>query len=153
MSKINAIKEFSVVNGEGIRTAVFFSGCTLHCKGCFNQKAQNFDYGEDLEIHMNEIIKSLRNENVDGLSILGGEPMDNQEGVYNLIKEIRKEFGETKTIWCWTGYTLDKIPNSEYKNYILKNIDVLVDGPFVLDKFNPELKFRGSSNQRIIKLK
>lgn len=150
MGNFYTVKYNCATNGEGVRTAVFLSGCSLHCKGCFNYEAWDFNSGKELgSAEVDKIISSLRPEYIDGLSILGGEPMENQESVAKLIKASKIKFSN-KTIWLWTGYRIDEIPKTQYTQYILRNVDVIVDGPFEIDKADPELKFRGSSNQRIL---
>lgn len=151
---VSNIKYFSTVNGDGIRTAVFVSGCRIHCKGCFNKEAWDFNFGKELTDDLVEkILESTSHDYIDGLTILGGEPMDpdNQGGVLSLITKYRERYGKTKTIWLYTGYNLESIPKTEYTDSILSSVDVVVDGPFIITKRNPELAFRGSDNQRIIK--
>lgn len=154
MSNIYTIKENSSSNGEGLRTSIFLSGCNLHCKGCFNYEAWDFNSGKKItEEVVDEILETVNKPYIDGLSILGGEPMDprNQEAVSQIIKAFRFKFSKTKTIWLYTGYVVgDTLPSTEFTKYILKNIDVVVDGPFKLELYDPRLKFRGSSNQRIL---
>ena len=153
---ITNIKYFSTVNGTGVRTAVFVSGCNLHCDGCFNTGAWSFSIGHELSSELIEkILDSIEPEYISGLSILGGEPLDpkNQSGVAQLIEKFRKRFGDSKTIWVWTGYEYDKIPLDTHTFYILNNIDVIVDGPFIAKKKDLNLPYRGSSNQRIIDAK
>ena len=151
--RIANIKYFSTVNGEGIRTAVFVSGCTLHCPGCFNSEIWSFNNGKEFTSELEtKILDSIDNTYCAGLSILGGEPLDklNQEGVYNLLISFRSKFGNKKNVWLWTGYTLDNIPKTEYTNEILKLVDYIVDGPFKKDLIKPNLPYRGSINQRIL---
>ena len=153
---ITNIKYFSTVNGTGVRTAVFVSGCNLHCKGCFNSGAWSFDAGHELSLELiKKILDSIEPEYISGLSILGGEPLDlkNQPGVAYLIEEFRERFGNSKTIWLWTGYEYDNIPLGEDTLYIITNVDVIVDGPFIASKKDLNLPYRGSSNQRIIDAK
>ena len=153
---ITNIKYFSTVNGNGVRTAVFVSGCNLHCEGCFNSGAWSFNAGHELSIELiNKILDSIEPEYISGLSILGGEPLDpkNQYGVATLIEKFRKRFGDSKTIWLWTGYEYDNIPLGEDTFYIITNVDVIVDGPFIASKKDLNLPYRGSSNQRIIDAK
>ena len=150
MGNFYNIKYNCASNGEGIRTAIFLSGCTLKCKGCFNQAAWDFNSGEKLTSKIiSEIITSLKPDYISGVSILGGEPMQSQESVAKIIHAVKEKFSN-KTIWLWTGYYIDKIPETEYTKYILNNVDVIIDGPFEIDKFKPDLKFRGSENQRIL---
>ena len=153
---ITNIKYFSTVNGNGVRTAVFVSGCNLHCEGCFNSGAWSFNAGHELSLELiNKILDSIEPEYISGLSILGGEPLDlkNQPGVAYLIEEFRERFGNSKTIWLWTGYEYDNIPLGEDTFYIISNVDVIVDGPFIAEKKDLNLPYRGSSNQRIIDAK
>ncbi len=153
---ITNIKYFCTTNGDGFRTAVFVAGCNIHCKGCFNSVAWDFKAGKPLDLTMlNSILNSIEPDYIEGLSILGGEPLDpqNQQGVFELIEGVRNRFGHTKTIWVWTGYYKDNIPDTSYKEEILNNTDVLVDGPYIDELSDVKLRFRGSSNQHIIKLK
>ena len=153
---ITNIKYFSTVNGNGVRTAVFVSGCNLHCEGCFNSAAWSFDTGHKMTNEIiDKILESIEPEYISGLSILGGEPMDpkNQPGVAILIKKFRERFGNKKDIWLWTGYEYDSIPFDGDTLYIISNIDVIVDGPFIVSKKDLNLPYRGSSNQRIIDAK
>ncbi len=151
-----------VANGIGCRTALFVSGCTHHCKGCFNEVTWDFNYGNPFTKEVeNEIVESLKPAYIDGLTILGGEPMEivNQKEIRPLIERVRKEVPKA-TIWIYSGYTWDKLtdPNnkrchSEDTDAILGMIDVLVDGEFMMDKRNLMLRFRGSENQRVIDVK
>lgn len=157
-----------ISNGEGFRTSVFLSGCPgvvwdgkkfIHCSGCFNSEAWDFKAGEPLDAKaINGIVASISPDYINGLSILGGEPMckQNQEAVYQLVKAVREKYGNKKSIWVWTGYQLkhfakNKIPTTKYTKKILKEIDVLIDGPFIKDLFNIDLQFCGSSNQRLLR--
>lgn len=149
----NTIKYFCTVNGPGVRTAVFVSGCNLHCKGCFNTAAWDFLSGKKLtDDKIDEILDSIEPVYIKGLSILGGEPLDikNQGGVSHLIEKFRDRFGTTKNIWLWSGYYFDDIPQGKYTEYILDNLDAIVDGPFEAELYDSKLQFRGSSNQHII---
>ena len=152
------IKYKDIANGEGVRTSLFVSGCRNHCKECFNPETWNFNYGKPFtEKVENEIIDSLKPNYISGLTILGGDPFEpeNQEALINFIVKIKKIY-PNKTIWMYSGYTFNDIYNqngkvhTKYSETILKNIDILVDGKFVKELFNIKLKFRGSSNQRII---
>lgn len=172
MSNYLRIKYNDISNGPGIRTSIFLSGCPGviwnkktkkydHCVGCFNFEAWDFNKGISLgHDTMNDILKSLSLKEIDGLSILGGEPLckENQQCVKEIIKSVRDCYGFDKTIWLWTGYIYtrnpfnkDKIPLTKWTKYILKNVNVLVDGPFRKDEFNLDLQYRGSSNQRLFK--
>lgn len=153
---ITNIKYFCTTNGDGFRTAVFVAGCNIHCKGCFNKSAWDFNAGEPLDEEMiNKILDSIEPDYIDGLSILGGEPLDpsNQEGVSLLINEFRERFGSSKSIWLWTGYECSRIPYTPCRHYIINNVDYIIDGPYKEDLFDIKLRYRGSSNQNIIKIR
>ncbi len=148
-------------NGPGIRVSIFVSGCTNHCPGCFQPETWDFHYGVPYDEAMEErILKELEKPYYAGLTILGGEPFEpqNQEELVKLIRKVRKKF-PNRTIWMYTGfvYEFDLIPgcgkHTDVTDEILDNIDVLVDGRFVLEKKNLMLRFRGSENQRIIDMK
>ena len=151
------IKKYDIANGPGVRVSLFVSGCTHHCKNCFNSEAWDFKYGNEYTEEVEqEILDALSKSYIQGLSLLGGEPFElvNQEGILPLVKKVRKLFPE-KTIWAYSGYLFDKdfLPLSKKNNItreLLENIDVLVDGKFVEELKSPKLLFRGSSNQRII---
>lgn len=156
MGNISDIKYFCSSNGPGIRTAVFLSGCNLHCKGCFNSEAWDFNAGYELtDTVVEEIVKSLDSEYIQGLSILGGEPMDtkNQASTLRLAKTVREKFGNLKDVWVWTGYEFESIPDTELKTEILDNVDTLVVGPFDIDKKDLTLQYAGSTNQRVIHIR
>lgn len=151
---IAKIRTMDISNGPGIRASIFVSGCRNNCKGCFNKEAQDFDYGEKYSENIEKrIFKILENEHIQGLSILGGEPLDlkNQEGVLALIVKVKEKYPK-KDIWLWSGYTIENLISREnpITNKILEKIDYIVDGPFIEELKNPSLEFRGSSNQRII---
>ncbi len=158
----SAIKYNDVANGEGVRTSLFVSGCTHHCPGCFNKIAWPFDAGEPFTAEVEErIFKSLEPTWVSGLSLLGGEPMEkvNQTALLPFLREYKRRFPE-KTLWIWTGYILESDlmdpkgrARCEATDEILHMADVIVDGPFVEAKKDIALRFRGSSNQRLIHLK
>ena len=152
------IKKADVANGLGVRVSVFVSGCNHHCKGCFNEIAWNFNYGNEFnEETINKILKDLDRDYIEGLSLLGGEPLEyaNQKGLVELVKKVKEKF-PNKTIWCYTGFDFEKdVMGKMYKNWeetreLVDNIDVIVDGKFEIEKKNPSLKFRGSENQRLI---
>ena len=152
------IKVADVANGTGVRVSLFVSGCNHHCKGCFNPEAWNFNYGKEFtEEETEKILRELDHPYVSGLSILGGEPLEyvNQNGLLPLLKKVKQKFPE-KNIWCYTGYTFDKdIIGNMFENWeqtieLVSYIDVMVDGKFEEDKKDLNLKFRGSSNQRVI---
>ncbi len=155
------IKFNDIANGLGVRTSLFVSGCTHYCKGCFNSEAWSFDYGKPFTKEVeDQIIASLKNGYVDGLSLLGGEPFEpqNQNALLPFLKRVKSEV-PSKNIWCYTGYLFDKelLENSRAKTSdtleILKLIDVLVDGKFVEELKDISLMFKGSQNQRIIDVK
>ena len=152
------IKNFDIANGLGIRVSLFVSGCTHHCKNCFNSIAWDFNYGKEFTKEVEDsIIRMLNNPNVSGLTLLGGEPMEksNQEGLINFLRRVKKEL-PNKNIWCYTGYLLEDLltgrAHTSITDEILSYIDVLVDGKFVEELKSLMLKFRGSSNQRLIDL-
>lgn len=156
------IKKTDIANGEGVRVTLFVSGCTHHCKNCFNPETWDFNYGKPFTLEIEQtLINLLKPEYIKGLTLLGGEPFEpqNQKALLPFLKRIKEEFKDTKDIWSYTGFIYDKdlIPNgrayTEFTDEMLSLIDVLVDGPFVEDKKNIMLKFRGSSNQRVIDLK
>lgn len=147
------IKRFDIANGVGIRTSVFVSGCSNKCKGCFNQELWDKNYGQEFtDETIKEILDSIDKPYIDGLSILGGDPLEyyNLEMVNKLIVEFRKRFGFNKSIWMWTGYLLEDIINDDRRWEVVRKLDYLVDGPFIQRKKNLKLKYRGSENQRII---
>ena len=147
------IKRFDIANGVGIRTSVFVSGCSNKCKGCFNQELWDKNYGQEFtDETIKEILDSIDKPYIDGLSILGGDPLEyyNLEMVDKLIVEFRKRFGFNKSIWMWTGYLLEDIMNDDRRWEVVRKLDYLVDGPFIQKKKNLKLKYRGSENQRII---
>ena len=155
------IKQYDVANGTGVRVSIFVSGCTHHCKHCFNEETWDFNYGRAFsETEVDQIVEYLKPDYVAGLSVLGGEPFEpsNQEGLLPLLQAVKKEYPE-KDIWCYTGYLFDKqiledmCRKSEVTRQMLSCIDILVDGRFVEEKKNLKLRFRGSENQRIIDVK
>lgn len=149
------IKFFDIANGPGIRTSLFVSGCSNHCKGCFNPETWDPNYGQNFtEDYLNKILDSI-NSNIAGLSILGGDPLEpcNIDTVKAIIVAFRKRFNDTKTIWMWTGYKLENIVKNSKQWELANMVDVLVEGPFILEQKNLNLKYRGSSNQRVIDMK
>lgn len=149
------IREYDIANGLGIRATLFVTGCSHHCKGCFNQEYWSHAAGKKFTRDVATQLKDyLKHPQVAGLTILGGEPFENVEDLCNFIDSIKNEnWFKNKDIWCYSGYTLDQIINDELKTQLLKRIDVLVDGKFVEELKDPSLKFRGSSNQNIYKIK
>lgn len=155
------IKTTDIANGEGVRVSLFVSGCRRHCKNCFNGIAWDFSYGKPFTEQVWEsIFTSLSPAYVQGLSLLGGDPFEpeNQRALLPFLKQLRKRLPE-KDVWCYTGYTYqsgaiqEKQANCEVTRELISLIDVLVDGPFVEELKDIRLKFRGSSNQRVIDVK
>ncbi|MDF2313953.1 anaerobic ribonucleoside-triphosphate reductase activating protein [Lactiplantibacillus pentosus] len=145
-------KAFNFVDGEGVRCSLYLSGCPFHCPGCYNVAAQNFHYGQPYTTELeDQIIEDLSQSYVQGLTLLGGEPFLNTQVGIRICERVRAEFGHTKDIWSWTGYTWDELQqDSEDKLKMLSLIDILVDGRFLQDQMDLSLQFRGSANQRII---
>lgn len=140
-----------IENGPGIRHSVFVSGCPFRCKGCHNQEAWDYSYGEEYTLPLEKaFLDKCDVPYMKGITVLGGEPLcpENYDTVLSLVKAFKNRFPE-KTVWVYTGYLYEDLADKEIMDYI----DVLVDGPFVLDKRDLRLKFRGSSNQRIIDIK
>lgn len=153
-----SIKKNDIANGKGVRVSLFVSGCTHHCRGCFNQETWDFNYGKKYTSEtQKEILEALNFEHISGLTLIGGEPFEplNQQALINLVKAVKKKFPQ-KNIWCYTGYNFEKDLLSEstircsVTDELLKYIDILVDCEFEIEKKNISLKFRGSENQRII---
>ncbi len=152
------IKKYDIANGLGVRTVLFVSGCRNHCKECFQPETWEFEYGQPFTKETeDEIIESMEPDYIQGLTLLGGEPFEpeNQEVLAPFMQRFKKEC-PNKDVWAFTGYLLDKdlVPGgrkyTEYTDDLLNTIDVLVDGQFVAELKNLSLKFRGSSNQRVI---
>ncbi len=155
---IAEIKPCDIANGEGVRVSLFVSGCTRHCKNCFNKIAWDFDYGRPFtDALKEEVLSALAPGYIAGLSLLGGDPFEprNQEGLLPFVREVRARFPQ-KNIWCYTGYTFEdgsiREPQArcDATRELISLLDVLVDGPFVEELKDIRLKFRGSSNQRVI---
>ncbi len=156
------IKTCDIANGEGVRTSLFVSGCTNHCEECFQPQTWDFDFGEPFTKEVaDKIIESIKPFYVNGLTLLGGEPFEpkNQKELVPFLRRVKEECPD-KNIWCFTGFTLDKelwvdgsYPRCEYTDEMLSMIDVLVDGRYVKALHDISLRFRGSSNQRLIDLK
>lgn len=148
------IKYYDVANGLGIRTSLFVSGCRNHCKGCFQPETWNFKYGKEFNNSIkNQILKSLMDPKVSGLSILGGEPFEPENVIelLYLVRDLKDIFDNEKDIWVWTGYIFEDLyKRDEVTREFLSYIDILIDGPFMIDKKDLSLDFRGSSNQRIL---
>ena len=155
----SAIKNYDIANGLGVRVTLFVSGCTHHCEGCFNEETWSFSSGKPFTKETeDEIIKLLSPDYIKGLTLLGGEPMEkvNQAALYPFVKRVKEAYPD-KNIWCYSGYTLDEITkgraHTDVTDALLGFIDVLVDGEFKKELYSIALKFRGSSNQRVIDLK
>lgn len=157
------IKWTDIANGEGVRISLFVSGCTRRCKDCFNAVAWDFSYGKPFDESVREsIYEGLKADYIAGLSLLGGEPLEpeNQRALLPFVKEVKKRFPE-KSIWCYTGNVFDPATgilkeqdkNTEVTEELISLFDVLVDGEFIEAQKNIRLKFRGSSNQRILDVK
>jgi len=152
------IKTNDIANGEGVRTTLFVSGCTRHCKNCFNQKTWDFKFGKEFTKEtLDYILTESSPDWIQGLSVLGGEPMEkeNQKGLLPVLKEFKKRY-PNKDIWVYTGFTIDKDlvlggqRYTEVTDELLSYIDILVDGNFIEELKDITLQFRGSSNQRVI---
>ena len=176
-----SIRTCDIANGEGVRVSLFVSGCTHHCKGCFNPDQWDFGYGQlfDRKVE-DEILAALEPSFISGLTILGGEPMEpaNQRALVPFLRRFRETFGTSKTLWVYTGCVVEELRScgvvelsgtppqplnlstsqpsrwrTEVTDEFLSYVDVLVDGPFVEELKDISLQFRGSSNQRILRLK
>ena len=154
------IKKYDIADGPGVRVSLFVSGCRHHCKGCFNSEAWDFQYGRPYTAETEaEILEALKPGYIAGLTLLGGEPFEpeNQVELVTLLRKVRETYPE-KSIWSYTGYVYDKdlVPGgrayTDVTDEMLSYLDVLVDGPFVEELKDITLQFRGSSNQRIIKM-
>ena len=155
------MKSYDIANGEGCRVTLFVSGCTNHCKGCFQPETWDFHYGQPYTKDTEEyILNLLQNPHIEGLTILGGEPFEpfNQAELVNLLHIVKQKF-PLKNIWCFTGFVYDKDllkgqrKHTNATDEMLSYIDVLVDGPFILQQRDISLYFRGSRNQRILDMK
>ena len=154
------IKKMDVANGPGLRVTLFVSGCTHHCKGCFNKETWDFKYGDPFTEETEQLILDyLNHDYIAGFTLLGGEPFEqvNQEALAPFLKKVKETYPE-KTIWCFTGYDFENdiqermLPNWEYTKEMLSYIDILVDGEFKEELKDLNLRFKGSANQRTIKV-
>ena len=147
--RYNKIRKMDIADGPGVRVSIFMQGCTFNCKNCFNPETHDFNGGKEFtDSTINRVLELCENENIEGLSILGGEPMNpnNIEGTTKLAKAFKQNFPD-KNLWAWSGFRFDK----ELKDKeVVKYLDVLVDGQYMDDLHNPTLKWKGSSNQRVI---
>ena len=148
--RYNKIRKMDIANGPGVRVSIFMQGCEFHCKNCFNSETWGFDGGEEFTDETIEKVLKAK-EYIEGLSILGGEPMHpkNIEGTTKLAKAFKEKF-PNKTLWVWSGFTFEKYLKDKT---VLNYVDVLVDGQYVDELHNPTLKWKGSSNQRVIDVK
>ncbi len=154
------IYDCDIANGPGMRVSLFVSGCTHHCKGCFNEPTWDFAYGKEYTPDVKEtLVKMLDRPYIKGITILGGEPMEpeNQKDILELLQEIRSVYRDKKTIWLYSGYTFEQLMGSQscrastFRAMEILNItDVLVDGEFIIEQKDISLAFRGSRNQRIL---
>ncbi len=149
--RYNLIRKMDISNGPGVRVSIFMQGCSFHCKNCFNPETWDFEGGQEFtEDTINKVLELSDKKEVKGLSILGGEPMHptNIEGTTKLAKTFKEKYPE-KNIWAWSGFKYEDIKDNDVFNYI----DVLVDGQYKDELHDPTLKWRGSSNQRVIDIK
>ena len=147
--RYNKIRKMDISDGPGVRVSIFMQGCTFNCEKCFNPETHDFKGGKEFNDEtIDRVLKLCENENIEGLSILGGEPMhpQNIEGTTKLAKAFKEKF-PNKNIWAWTGFKFDKnLKDTE----VVKYLDVLVDGQYIDALHNPTLHWKGSSNQRVI---
>lgn len=147
--RYNKIRKMDIADGPGVRVSIFMQGCTFNCKNCFNPETHNFTGGKEFNSQtIDRVLELCENENIEGLSILGGEPMhpNNIEGTTELAKKFKEKY-PNKNLWMWSGFSFDK----ELKDKeVVKYVDVLVDGQYKEELRNPTLKWKGSENQRVI---
>ena len=149
--RYNLIRKMDISNGPGVRVSIFMQGCQFHCKNCFNKETWDFNGGKEFtDETINKVLELSEKDEVRGLSILGGEPMHpvNIEGTTKLAKAFKEKFPE-KDIWAWSGFRYEDLKDKE----VLKYIDVLVDGTYKDELHDPTLKWKGSSNQRVVDIK
>lgn len=147
--RYNKIRKMDIADGPGVRVSIFMQGCAFHCKNCFNPETWDFEGGKEFtDETIDRVLELCGNENITGLSILGGEPMHptNIEGTTKLAKAFKQKY-PNKTLWAWTGFLFE---NHVKDKEVAKYLDVLVDGQYVDEKRNPTLKWKGSENQRVI---
>lgn len=144
------LSKYDTANGNGIRVSLFVSGCTLHCKGCFNPESWDFNSGKLFtDETLKEILEELSKDYISGFSVLGGDPLESESfnDVYNIVKTVKETYPQ-KSIWLWSGRTYEKVKD----NRILDYVDVMIDGAFIEKLKDTSLQYRGSSNQRILNL-
>ena len=147
--RYNKIRKMDIANGPGVRVSIFMQGCTLNCKNCFNPETHDFNGGTEFtDETINKVLDLCKPDYVEGLSILGGEPMHpkNIEGTTKLSKAFKEKY-PNKNLWAWTGFKFDEYLKDKE---VTKYLDVIVDGQYVDEKHNPTLKWKGSENQRVI---
>ena len=147
--RYNKIRKMDISNGPGVRVSIFMQGCSFNCKNCFNKETHDFCGGKEFDdTTIERVLELCDNENIEGLSILGGEPMhpNNIEGTTKLAKAFKEKY-PNKSVWSWSGYSFD---NDLKDKEVVKYLDVLVDGRYDDDLRNPTLKWKGSENQRVI---
>lgn len=147
--RYNKIRKMDIADGPGVRVSIFMQGCAFHCKNCFNPETWDFEGGKEFtDETIERVLELCGNENITGLSILGGEPMhpNNIEGTTKLAKAFKQRY-PNKTLWAWSGFLFE---NRVKGQEVAKYLDVLVDGQYVDEKRNPTLKWKGSENQRVI---
>ena len=147
--RYNKIRKMDISNGPGVMVSIFMQGCTFNFKNCFNKETHDFNGGKEFDdTTIQRVLELCDNDNIDGLSILGGEPMhpNNIEGTTKLAKAFKEKY-PNKTIWSWSGYSFD---NDLKDKEVVKYLDVLVDGKYNDELSNPTLKWKGSENQRVI---
>ena len=143
------IRQYDIANGPGIRTSIFVTGCSLKCKNCFNKDYQDPNYGNLwTEENTLQIVNYLKKDEISGLTILGGEPFENAVDLIEIIRKIKEQID--KPIWIYSGYIYEILIKDPIHKKLLEEVDVLVDGPFIDSLKDLTLKFKGSSNQRII---
>ena len=151
--RYNKIRKMDIADGPGVRVSIFMQGCTFNCKNCFNPETHDFNGGKEFtDDTIARVLELCENENIEGLSILGGEPMHpkNIDGTTKLAKEFKEKY-PNKNIWVWTGFLFEYLRNDQsQRSELLKIIDVLVDGPFMHHLYKPNLPYKGSLNQRVI---
>lgn len=146
--RYNKIRKMDISNGPGVRVSIFMQGCTFNCKNCFNKETHDFEGGKEFDDEaISRVLDLCAPDHIEGLSILGGEPMhpNNIEGTGKLVKAFKEKY-PNKTVWAWSGFSFDNLKDKD----AVKNLDVLVDGRYEDELRNPTLKWRGSSNQRVI---
>jgi anaerobic ribonucleoside-triphosphate reductase activating protein len=147
--RYNKIRKMDIADGPGVRVSIFTQGCSFNCKNCFNQETHDFNGGKEFNDEtLNHILDLCNNEHIEGLSILGGEPMhpQNIEGTTKLAKAFKEKY-PNKSLWAWSGYSFD---NDLKDKEVAKYLDVIVDGRYEDNLRNPKLKWKGSENQRVI---